>query len=111
MAEVVSFATVDIDNVLVDVYTVPADKSAIVFSLAVCNKDASARLVDVKVVKAAGAVSAFLAFAISVQPGQTIFVLGDNMRQGLMEGDKIQARATTGTNVLDVIGSALEEDV
>lgn len=111
MAEVVSVALADIDNAIVDLYTVPADKSAIVFSLYVANKDAAARTVTVTIVKAAGGITVQIAPAITVQPNQTLIVIGDSARVGLMEGDKVRVGAGTGTNVLDAFLSAMQEDV
>jgi hypothetical protein len=111
VAAVKSFAVANIDNVLADVYEVPASKSAIVFDLTICNKSGGDLLMDVTLIKATGSITVYLAFAVAIKAGQTIFVLGDTTRKGLMAGDKLQVRATTGTNVLDASGSVLEEDL
>lgn len=110
MAATKSFALANIDNALVDLYTVPASKSAIVIGVFVHNKTASAADIEVVLVKATGSVTVFIA-QTTLQAKQTLFPIGDPFRLGLEAADKIQVRATSGSNILDAGGSAIEEDV
>jgi hypothetical protein len=111
MASLKLFNVANIDNALVDIYTCPPSTAALVHCLILCNIDASDIAVDVTVLDSSAGVTTYLVKGATVKAGGSLVVLGDNMKLALEASDKIQARATSGTNVLDVTGAVLEEGV
>ena len=103
------FNLANIDNALVTVYTCPASTFSFVHNLILCNVGAVAITVNCTVRDVSAGITTFLVKAASIPVGGSLIVLGDNNKLALEETDFIQCGADSGTNVLDVTGSVLEQ--
>lgn len=110
MADLKSFAVANIDNVLVDVLTAPASTALLVHTMTVANVLGADTTFDVVVIKSSGAVTAYVVKGAALVSGGTQIVFGDNNKQALEAGDKIQVRGGAANSV-DVVGGYLQQAV